>query len=97
MWPLVQSTGYFWFVSRHLWGVKYDLLSLLHCFEHCRQSEQNDRPAQEKKKPRPRDVFGRPLPTEEEFEVLKGAPRFVSVFGNFTYVLELHRIKVPSV
>lgn len=28
-----------------------------------------------KKKPRPKDVFGRPLPTEEEFEVLKNAPR----------------------
>lgn len=27
------------------------------------------------KKPRPKDVFGRPLPTEEEFEVLKNAPR----------------------
>ncbi|BAT99821.1 hypothetical protein LR48_Vigan06g065700 [Vigna angularis] len=30
---------------------------------------------EEKKKPRPKDVFGRPLPTEEEFEVLKNAPR----------------------
>ncbi|GAV88003.1 Cir_N domain-containing protein [Cephalotus follicularis] len=29
----------------------------------------------EKKKPRPKDVFGRCLPTEEEFEVLKNAPR----------------------
>ncbi|KAK6917210.1 CBF1-interacting co-repressor CIR, N-terminal domain [Dillenia turbinata] len=29
----------------------------------------------ERKKPRPKDVFGRPLPTEEEFEVLKNAPR----------------------
>ncbi|KAL6544195.1 hypothetical protein OROGR_010692 [Orobanche gracilis] len=28
----------------------------------------------EKKKPRPKDVFGRALPTEEEFEVLKNAP-----------------------
>ncbi|KAG1354978.1 putative zinc finger CCHC domain-containing protein [Cocos nucifera] len=27
------------------------------------------------KKARPKDVFGRPLPTEEEFEVLKNAPR----------------------
>ncbi|XP_020101756.1 uncharacterized zinc finger CCHC domain-containing protein At4g19190 [Ananas comosus] len=27
------------------------------------------------KKKRPKDVFGRPLPTEEEFEVLKNAPR----------------------
>ncbi|CAA2992746.1 uncharacterized zinc finger CCHC domain-containing protein At4g19190-like [Olea europaea var. sylvestris] len=31
--------------------------------------------AQEKKKPRPKDVFGRTLPTEEQFEVLKNAPR----------------------
>ncbi|KAG7621049.1 CBF1-interacting co-repressor CIR N-terminal domain [Arabidopsis suecica] len=30
---------------------------------------------QERKKPRPKDVFGRALPTEEEFEVLKNAPR----------------------
>ncbi|KAK6129817.1 hypothetical protein DH2020_036403 [Rehmannia glutinosa] len=29
----------------------------------------------EKKKPRPKDVFGRALPTEEQFEVLKNAPR----------------------
>ncbi|KAF3787325.1 putative zinc finger CCHC domain-containing protein [Nymphaea thermarum] len=29
----------------------------------------------DKKKPRPKDVFGRPLPTEEEFEILKNAPR----------------------
>lgn len=33
----------------------------------------------EKKKPRPKDVFGRPLPTEEEFEILKNAPRYLSV------------------
>lgn len=32
---------------------------------------------EEKKKPRPKDVFGRALPTEEQFEVLKNAPRFV--------------------
>ncbi|GAY46268.1 hypothetical protein CUMW_095700 [Citrus unshiu] len=31
--------------------------------------------AEEKKKSRPKDVFGRPLPTEEEFEILKNAPR----------------------
>ncbi|XP_027360644.1 uncharacterized zinc finger CCHC domain-containing protein At4g19190 isoform X2 [Abrus precatorius] len=31
--------------------------------------------SEERKKPRPKDVFGRPLPTEEEFEVLKNAPR----------------------
>ncbi|POO03293.1 CBF1-interacting co-repressor CIR, N-terminal domain containing protein [Trema orientale] len=30
---------------------------------------------EKKKKPRPKDVFGRPLPTEEEFEILKNAPR----------------------
>ncbi|PON63635.1 CBF1-interacting co-repressor CIR, N-terminal domain containing protein [Parasponia andersonii] len=35
-----------------------------------------DQSAEEKKKkPRPKDVFGRPLPTEEEFEILKNAPR----------------------
>ncbi|KAK4557409.1 hypothetical protein RGQ29_007245 [Quercus rubra] len=34
-----------------------------------------DRSGEEKKKPRPKDVFGRHLPTEEEFEVLKNAPR----------------------
>ncbi|XP_058103741.1 uncharacterized zinc finger CCHC domain-containing protein At4g19190 [Magnolia sinica] len=28
-----------------------------------------------KRKPRPKDVFGRALPTEEDFEVLKNAPR----------------------
>lgn len=32
-------------------------------------------PGEEKKKPRPKDVFGRALPTEEQFEVLKNAPR----------------------
>ncbi|CAI9755520.1 unnamed protein product [Fraxinus pennsylvanica] len=31
--------------------------------------------AQEKKKPTPKDVFGHALPTEEQFEVLKNAPR----------------------
>eukprot|EP00252_Welwitschia_mirabilis_P005627 TRINITY_DN1612_c0_g1_i1.p1 TRINITY_DN1612_c0_g1~~TRINITY_DN1612_c0_g1_i1.p1 ORF type:complete len:372 (-),score=87.15 TRINITY_DN1612_c0_g1_i1:901-2016(-) len=30
---------------------------------------------EEKKKPRPKDLYGRPIPTEEEFEVLKNAPR----------------------
>lgn len=33
--------------------------------------------AVERKKERPKDVFGRALPTEEQFEVLKNAPRFV--------------------
>lgn len=32
---------------------------------------------EEKKKRRPKDVFGRTLPTEEEFEVLKNAPKYV--------------------
>lgn len=40
----------------------------------CRSLE--SMPIREKKKPRPKDVFGRPLPTEEEFEVLKNAPRY---------------------
>jgi len=45
---------------------------------------------EEKKKPRPKDVFGRPLPTEEEFEVLKNAPRYVDyyyfLFGLCVYI-----------
>nr|XP_043612990.1 uncharacterized zinc finger CCHC domain-containing protein At4g19190 [Erigeron canadensis] len=32
-------------------------------------------PNEQKKKPRPKDVFGRALPTEEEFEALKNAPK----------------------
>ncbi|OIW16812.1 hypothetical protein TanjilG_00084 [Lupinus angustifolius] len=35
----------------------------------------NDHLSEDKKKRRPRDVFGRPLPTEEDFDVLKNAPR----------------------
>ncbi|CAH8345841.1 unnamed protein product [Eruca vesicaria subsp. sativa] len=35
----------------------------------------SDHTGQERKKPRPKDVFGRALPTEEEFDVLKNAPR----------------------
>jgi hypothetical protein len=35
-------------------------------------------PHGEKKKPRPTYVFGCALPTEEEFEVLKNAPRYVN-------------------
>uniref|UniRef100_A0A1J3IXK9 Putative zinc finger CCHC domain-containing protein n=1 Tax=Noccaea caerulescens TaxID=107243 RepID=A0A1J3IXK9_NOCCA len=35
----------------------------------------SDLTGKEKKKPRPKDVFGRTLPTEEEFDVLKNAPR----------------------
>ncbi|XP_028755025.1 uncharacterized zinc finger CCHC domain-containing protein At4g19190 [Neltuma alba] len=38
-------------------------------------SRGKDQLSGEKKKPRPKDVFGRPLPTEEEFEILKNAPR----------------------
>ncbi|XP_010251518.1 PREDICTED: uncharacterized zinc finger CCHC domain-containing protein At4g19190 [Nelumbo nucifera] len=34
-----------------------------------------DHPSETRRKPRPKDVFGRALPTEEEFEVLKNAPR----------------------
>ncbi|KAK1284833.1 putative zinc finger CCHC domain-containing protein [Acorus calamus] len=34
-----------------------------------------DHHGEDKKKARPKDVFGRALPTEEEFEVLKNAPR----------------------
>ncbi|KAL5539618.1 hypothetical protein UlMin_042304 [Ulmus minor] len=34
-----------------------------------------DQASEQKKKPRPKDVFGRSLPTEEEFEVLKNAPK----------------------
>lgn len=43
-----------------------------------------------KKKPRPKDVFGRSLPTEQEFEVLKNAPRCVlscCYSMQFTYVV----------
>ncbi|KAM5565295.1 hypothetical protein ABKV19_019363 [Rosa sericea] len=44
------------------------------------QQTQTDGPStsigeEAKKKPRPKDVFGRSLPTEQEFEVLKNAPR----------------------
>ena len=43
-----------------------------------------------KKKSRPKDVFGRNLPTEQEFEVLKNAPRCVLCAfysTQFTYVI----------
>jgi len=36
-----------------------------------------------RKKTRPKDGFGRPLPTKEEFEVLKNAPRY----ANYRYFL----------
>ncbi|KMZ62046.1 hypothetical protein ZOSMA_49G01150 [Zostera marina] len=38
------------------------------------ENKQDD--VETKKKSRPKDVFGRALPTEEEFDVLKNAPRF---------------------
>ncbi|KAK9946817.1 hypothetical protein M0R45_012260 [Rubus argutus] len=40
-----------------------------------RPSESVPPSGEEAKKPRPKDVFGRRLPTEQEFEVLKNAPR----------------------
>lgn len=48
-----------------------------------RPPEQRDHPAEEKKKPRPKDVFGRPLPTEEEFGILKNAPRYLLMLALF--------------
>lgn len=48
-------------------------------FFFCRPAEPvagSDHTGQERKKPRPKDVFGRALPTEEEFDVLKNAPRY---------------------
>lgn len=47
------------------------------CIFSCRPPESVPVRGEEKKKPRPKDVFGRTLPTEEEFEVLKNAPRYV--------------------
>lgn len=35
------------------------------------------REAEGRKKPRAKDVFGRTLPTEEEFPALKDAPKYV--------------------
>lgn len=48
-----------------------------------------------KKKPRPRDVFGRALPTEEDFEVLKNAPRLeTGVAGRAKpFAVELRNVK----
>ncbi|KAF5797939.1 putative corepressor interacting with RBPJ 1 [Helianthus annuus] len=41
---------------------------------------QNPIPPNERtKKPRPKDVFGRNLPTEEHFEALKNAPKYVQL------------------
>lgn len=48
-----------------------------HCL-HRPENKQDD--AETKKKSRPKDVFGRALPTEEEFDVLKNAPRYVNLF-----------------
>lgn len=44
---------------------------------------ENEPSAGEKKKPVPKDVFGRKLPTEEQFEVLKNAPKYVWIFFFF--------------
>jgi CBF1 interacting corepressor len=35
------------------------------------------------KKNRPKDVFGPPLPTEEEFEILKNAPRYIPLLYDY--------------
>lgn len=37
----------------------------------------NHHSSADKRKTKPKDVFGRALPTEEDFEVLKNAPRCV--------------------
>ncbi|KAK8639922.1 hypothetical protein V6N13_138288 [Hibiscus sabdariffa] len=49
----------------------------------------------EKKKWRPKDVFGRALPTEEEFEVLKNAPRLeTGVAGRVKpFAVEVRNVK----
>ncbi|KAG2249271.1 hypothetical protein Bca52824_088899 [Brassica carinata] len=54
-----------------------------------------DHTGQERKKPRPKDVFGRALPTEEEFEVLKNAPRLeTGVAGRAKpFAVELRNVK----
>lgn len=57
-------------------------------------------PIEEKKKPRPKDVFGRLLPTEEQFEVLKNAPRSVSsaifLISGIIMVVCFHYLEVLS-
>ncbi|KAH0941360.1 hypothetical protein HID58_000997 [Brassica napus] len=55
----------------------------------------SDHAGQERKKPRPKDVFGRALPTEEEFEVLKNAPRLeTGVAGRAKpFAVELRNVK----
>ncbi|CAO2842158.1 unnamed protein product [Amaranthus hypochondriacus] len=50
---------------------------------------------EERKKPRPKDVFGRTLPTEEEFAVLKNAPRLeTGVTGRVKpFAIEVRNVK----
>lgn len=43
-------------------------------------------PNEKTKKSRPKDVFGRNLPTEEQFEALKNAPRSRSFFKRLCFV-----------
>lgn len=46
------------------------------------------------KKSRPKDVFGRTLPTEEEFQVLKNAPRYHLILFLFVFFYRyLHSMK----
>ncbi|KAJ0239262.1 putative zinc finger CCHC domain-containing protein [Hirschfeldia incana] len=55
----------------------------------------SDHTGQEKKKRRPKDVFGRALPTEEEFDVLKNAPRLeTGIAGRAKpFAVELRNVK----
>jgi hypothetical protein len=67
------------------------LISLLYIFFNFFFKKKKYRPEKEldkthagpDKKNRPKDVFGRPLPTEQEFEVLKNAPRYFTSFTLF--------------
>ncbi|ESQ55450.1 hypothetical protein EUTSA_v10024821mg [Eutrema salsugineum] len=54
-----------------------------------------DHSGQERKKPRPKDVFGRALPTEEQFEVLKNAPKLeTGIAGRAKpFAVELRNVK----
>ncbi|KAL1224730.1 putative zinc finger CCHC domain-containing protein [Cardamine amara subsp. amara] len=54
-----------------------------------------DHSGQERKKRRPKDVFGRSLPTEEEFDVLKNAPRLeTGIAGRAKpFAVELRNVK----
>jgi len=68
-----------------LW-LKFDnILSLTQCRPE--ESQGGGERTQERKKPRPKDVFGRALPTEEEFEVLKNAPRYAIFFFTLSNML----------